>query len=45
MDLGLLQIEALTYIRGRTIPKQFFVIDEAQNLTPARSKNHPYPSG
>ncbi|MFK8182740.1 MAG: PhoH family protein [Phormidesmis sp.] len=38
MDLGLLQIEALTYIRGRTIPKQFFVIDEAQNLTPHEVK-------
>ncbi|MEM6867611.1 MAG: PhoH family protein, partial [Cyanobacteria bacterium P01_C01_bin.121] len=38
MQLGLLQIEALTYIRGRTIPKQFFVIDEAQNLTPHEVK-------
>ena len=38
MGLGLLQIEALTYIRGRTIPKQFFVIDEAQNLTPHEVK-------
>jgi PhoH-like ATPase len=38
MSLGLLQIEALTYIRGRTIPKQFFVIDEAQNLTPHEVK-------
>ncbi|MEL6815803.1 MAG: PhoH family protein, partial [Cyanobacteria bacterium J06598_3] len=38
MDLGMLQIEALTYIRGRTIPKQFFVIDEAQNLTPHEVK-------
>ena len=38
MALGFLQIEALTYIRGRTIPKQFFVIDEAQNLTPHEVK-------
>ncbi len=38
IELGLLQIEALTYIRGRTIPKQFFVIDEAQNLTPHEVK-------
>jgi len=38
MEMGLLQIEALTYIRGRTIPKQFFVIDEAQNLTPHEVK-------
>ena len=27
------EMEALTYIRGRTIAKQFFLIDEAQNLT------------
>lgn len=29
----MIQIEALTYIRGRSIPKQFMIIDEAQNLT------------
>jgi PhoH-like ATPase len=28
-----IQIEALTYIRGRSLPNQFIVIDEAQNLT------------
>ena len=38
IDRGLLQIEALTYIRGRTIPKQFLVVDEAQNLTPHEVK-------
>lgn len=38
MEQGILQIEALTYIRGRTIPKQFLVIDEAQNLTPHEVK-------
>jgi PhoH-like ATPase len=26
-------MEALTYIRGRSIPNQFIIIDEAQNLT------------
>lgn len=31
---GLLEIEALTYIRGRSIPNQFIICDEAQNLTP-----------
>lgn len=31
--LGSLQVEALTYIRGRSIPEQFILIDEAQNLT------------
>jgi len=30
---GIIQVEALTYIRGRSIPKQFIIIDEAQNLT------------
>ncbi|QZZ20707.1 PhoH family protein [Leptothermofonsia sichuanensis E412] len=38
IEQGLLQIEPLTYIRGRTIPKQFFVVDEAQNLTPHEVK-------
>lgn len=33
-----MQIEPLTYIRGRTIPKQFFIVDEAQNLTPHEVK-------
>ncbi len=32
-DLGFLEVEALTYIRGRSIPNQFLVVDEAQNLT------------
>lgn len=32
------ELEALTYIRGRSIPKQFVVIDEAQNLTPHEVK-------
>lgn len=31
--LGSIQVEALTYIRGRSIPDQFIIIDEAQNLT------------
>jgi PhoH-like ATPase len=29
----MIQVEALTYIRGRSIPDQFIIIDEAQNLT------------
>jgi len=32
------ELEALTYIRGRSIPKQFVIIDEAQNLTPHEVK-------
>lgn len=38
IDLGILQIEPLTYIRGRSIPQQYMVVDEAQNLTPHEVK-------
>ncbi len=38
LDLGVLEIEPLTYIRGRSIPNQFMVVDEAQNLTPHEVK-------
>jgi len=34
----LLQLEALTYIRGRSIPGQYIIVDEAQNLTPHEVK-------
>jgi len=30
---GLIEVEALTYIRGRSISNAFIIIDEAQNLT------------
>jgi len=33
MDKGTIEIEALTFIRGRSISKAFMIIDEAQNLT------------
>mgnify|MGYP001417495330 CR=1 FL=1 len=35
---GRLVLEPLTYIRGRSIPHQFMVVDEAQNLTPHEVK-------
>ena len=38
LDLGILEIEPLTYIRGRSIPNQFIIVDEAQNLTPHEVK-------
>ncbi len=38
IDMGFLEIEALTYIRGRSIPNQFMIVDEAQNLTPHEIK-------
>ena len=33
VDKGIIEIEALTYIRGRSISNAFIIIDEAQNLT------------
>tara|TARA_R110000824_G_scaffold5999_3_gene27561 strand:- start:785 stop:2104 length:1320 start_codon:yes stop_codon:yes gene_type:complete len=32
-DRGTIEMEAITYIRGRSISKAFIIIDEAQNLT------------
>jgi PhoH-like ATPase len=34
----LIEIEALTYIRGRSLPNQYIIIDEAQNLSPHEIK-------
>jgi PhoH-like ATPase len=38
MKRGALSIEILTYIRGRSIPRQFIICDEAQNMTPLMIK-------
>lgn len=38
MRSGSIVVEALSYIRGRSIPHQFMIIDEAQNLTPLEVK-------
>jgi PhoH-like ATPase len=38
MDLGFVEIEPLTYIRGRSLPNVFMIVDEAQNLTPHEVK-------
>jgi len=38
INQGLLNVEPLTYIRGRSIPNQFMIVDEAQNLTPHELK-------
>jgi PhoH-like ATPase len=35
---GILEVEPLTYIRGRSLPNQFLIVDEAQNLTPHEVK-------
>ena len=33
LDLGAVEVTPITYIRGRSIPRQYMIIDEAQNLT------------
>ena len=38
MRSGIIVVEALSYIRGRSIASQFMVIDESQNLTPLEVK-------
>lgn len=38
IDRGIIEIEALCYIRGRSIPNRFFILDEAQQLTPQEAK-------
>jgi len=37
-DLGMIEVEPLTYIRGRSMPNQYLIVDEAQNLTPHEMK-------
>lgn len=37
-DQGLIEVEAITYIRGRSIPNAYIIIDEGQNLTPHEVK-------
>jgi len=38
MDSKKIEMEAVTYIRGRTLPKMYIIVDEAQNLTPHEVK-------
>lgn len=33
-----IEMEAVTYIRGRSLPKMYIIVDEAQNLTPHEVK-------
>lgn len=39
IDKGLLYVEPLTYLRGRTLPRQIMIIDEAQNLSSGMIKS------
>lgn len=38
LDSKKIEMEAVTYIRGRSLPKMYIIIDEAQNLTPHEIK-------
>lgn len=38
IEQRIVEIEALCYIRGRSIPNRYFVLDEAQQLTPLEAK-------
>ncbi|HEY4244572.1 MAG TPA: PhoH family protein [Kofleriaceae bacterium] len=38
VDLGFVEVEPLTYIRGRSLPNVYMIVDEAQNLTPHEVK-------
>ncbi len=38
VDMGILIVEPLTFIRGRSIHNQYLIVDEAQNLTPHEIK-------
>lgn len=38
VDSNQVEISALTFIRGRSLPHQYLIIDEAQNLTPHEAK-------
>jgi len=37
-ESGEIVVEAVAYLRGRSLPKQFIIIDDAQNLTPHEMK-------
>ncbi len=38
MDSKKIEMEAVTYIRGRSLPRMYIIVDEAQNLTPHEIK-------
>lgn len=38
LDSKKIELEAVTYIRGRSLPKMYIIVDEAQNLTPHEVK-------
>jgi PhoH-like ATPase len=38
LQAGILEVEAIAHIRGRSIPNAVFIVDEAQQLTPHEAK-------
>jgi PhoH-like ATPase len=38
LQSGMLEVEAITHIRGRSLPRSIFIVDEAQQLTPHEAK-------
>lgn len=38
MESNKIEMEAVTYIRGRSLPRMYIIVDEAQNLTPHEVK-------
>jgi len=38
IDSGLLYLEAMTYIRGRSIPRRYIIVDDSQNIRPIDAK-------
>ena len=38
VDMGLIEVTPITFIRGRSIPRQYMIIDEAQNLSAHEAK-------
>ena len=38
MEIGLIEVAPLAYMRGRTLDNAFIILDEAQNTTPAQMK-------
>jgi PhoH-like ATPase len=38
LETGQIQVEPITYIRGRSLPHQYLIVDEAQNLSPHEVK-------
>lgn len=38
LQSGVLEVEAITHIRGRSLPRSIFIVDEAQQLTPHEAK-------